>query len=99
MRRFEQTTKSRVHLPWTARVIHTLSRLGRGLSERMYGVLFTFIQVAEVCLLLLFQLVVRYESVLGGDDIEEFAEDVYSVGVYDLPCGGGIVTNPLGVSR
>lgn len=99
MQRFEQTAKRRVHLTWTDRVIHRLSRLGKALSELMYRVLFTLIQVAVAFFLILFQLVIRYESVLGHDYIEEFAKDIYSVGVYDLPCGGGIITNPIGASR
>ena len=94
-----RNTKSKAYLTWKDRVIGTLSRRVRALSELMYGVLFTVIQMVIAFFLIIFQLVIRCESLLGRDHIEEFTNDIYSVGVYDLPCGGGIITNPIGVSR
>lgn len=99
MQRFEQTTKRKVYLTGKDRVIDTLLRMVRALSELMYSVLFTSILMAIAFFLIIFQLVIRYESLLGHDYIDEFTKDLYSVGVYDLPCGGGIITNPIGVSR
>ena len=83
-----------------SQIINMLSGFRDGLFWFfLYGILFPLGLFAEVMFLILFLLLARFDSFTNCEDIEDFSRDLEHFGVYDLPCGGGIITNPGGATR
>ena len=100
MIRYMQASRGRTNSTWKSRVLDMLSGFRDKLSWFfLYGVLFPLGLFVEVIVLILFLLLAKYDSITGCEDIEDFSRHLEYFGVYDLPCGGGIITNPGGATR
>ena len=100
MKRHIQIAKNKAILTIKNRIINILLGFRNILSWFfLYGVLLPFGLLAEVIFLILFLLFAKYDSITDCKDIKDFSRNLEHFGVYDLPCGGGIITNPGTATR
>ena len=99
IRQYGRVRKGKVHSIRTSRSLSKLSRLWETLSWIFLWSLLPLELVAEGYSLILFLLIARFDSLVGYENIADFSRDMEHFGIYDLPCGGGIITNPSGATR
>lgn len=96
---FSRQNKGKVHSIGISQPVSKLSRLWWKLS---WIFLWSLLPLAVACagfFLIIFLLLARFQSFIGQENIEGFSQSIDHFGIYDLPCGGGIITNPKVATR
>jgi hypothetical protein len=99
MRHCTQAARDETSPMRTNPVAHTLSWPWRALFGFLGAALLTLALVSQGFASILFLLTARYQTLLGREDVAGFARELEQFGVYDLPCGGGFLTDPEKASR
>ena len=99
MKIFNRQKRDKIYSTGIRQSFSKLSRLWWKLSWIFLWSLLPLEIACEGLVLIIFLLSARYDSITGCEDIEDFSRNLEYFGVYDLPCGGGIITNPDGAAR
>ncbi len=75
-------------------VAHTLSWPARAVLGLLGGAALILAWASGAFASIFFLFTARYQTILGREDVADFAREVEEFGVYDLPCGGGFITDP-----
>ena len=89
-----QTARDKTDPRSTNPVAHTLSWPQRVLLGLLGGALLALALVSGAFASILFLFAARCQTILGREDVAGFARELEAFGVYDLPCGGGFITDP-----
>ena len=100
MKQLNHTAEYCTNSAHISRTVSKFSKLRDMFSWFFLYIIFLPLAVSgEVIFLIFFILIARLDSITCHQDLEDFSKNLDHFGIYDLPCGGGIITNPDAATR